>query len=333
MHEKLHYYLKKLSFYSEVYLGFFLRKTQKPYILFLKSNPYYNNDYLEWVKRKYPEVYCHFKIGLLRPFKATLQGVGVLVNWANDSYRNDAQILEDIHVAADKLGIPIINSQRVLGKLNKLEFSEVALKNGVRTPKMIRINSDQSYDQIECALSSKFIVRCNMGNGVHSYRQLVTSQKDLWLVEWESMQDPIAIEFIDTIDDNGYYNVYRHFFVGSKGILNYVSFSNKWCLHWHERDWSQERLQKELEILNEPVKFQSQLNDLREDLKLDYVNFDYSVDMDGNIVVWEINTRPWIDFDDDSEREGNPAIYARIEETFLEMTRLYLSKANIYLLI
>ena len=121
---------------------------------------------------------------------------------------------------------------------------------------------------------------------------LINGRSDLERVAWNALPHPCAIEYIDTRCRDGHYRKYRYLVTGKTGIARHLVVADRWCVHARDRIRGDEQISEELAFTNSSNPFHDQLVAAREALELDFVAFDYSVDANGNLVVWEPNPYP-----------------------------------------
>ncbi|MEQ9423355.1 MAG: hypothetical protein RJQ09_02975 [Cyclobacteriaceae bacterium] len=292
-----------------------------------------NAHFFEWVKTNHPEAYKLFKFGAIGYYQPSLNNIQLVLQWIPDNYPlsrpklfRKSQVIDDRCL---KEGVSITNAVSKVANAGKFESSVLIGKAGFRVPRMIKIQPIKSYADIVAEIGGQFIVRDNNSHGPRSHYVLVKNENDFVTIDWSKMAKPIAIEFIDTKSNDGYYRKYRYFLVGSNGVTRHLIVSNHWFVHAQNRIRSEEILQEEIEVISQLENpFHEQLNVARLALELDYVAFDYSIDIKGNLIIWEANVFPWIWDTFNNNPYYNyqlPTVY-RLYEVML---KYYLKKAGI----
>lgn len=277
-----------------------------PYILILRDsysgyNSTYYHHFLSWVESKYPGAFRYFKYGRAHPCfpRYALDNAGLVVFWIRyDSIRKNGRLyrlVKKIEHDCDARGIPYVNPVSGISNTVKTVFSSIASKAGIRAAKMTRITRDTGFNYIKDKLGIPFFIRDDFEHGANSYHLLVNSADDLEKVEWNKIESPVAVEFIDVRSDDGYYRKYRTFSIGEYTVFRHLIISENWFVHATDRINTREAIDEEMScILNYNGQYRQELNRLRKALNLDYVAFDYSIDRNGELVVWEPNHTPGI---------------------------------------
>ncbi|MGD8853551.1 MAG: hypothetical protein PVI28_14275 [Gammaproteobacteria bacterium] len=107
-------------------------------------------------------------------------------------------------------------------------------------------------------------------------------------------QGLLMTEFRDTSDKDGIYRKYSAFIVGDRILPQHIFFSSDWMVKRAPSKLPDEAqlVEEEEYVLNnfhEP-----QLRKVFNLARIEYGRIDYSVDIDGRLQVWEINTNPVI---------------------------------------
>lgn len=101
-----------------------------------------------------------------------------------------------------------------------------------------------------------------------------------------------------------------------------------WCVHAENRVRGPQYIAEEQTFLNAPCPFHDELDSARRALGLDYVAFDYSLDRQGSLVIWEPNPFPalWVDFNNLDPYFGYQ--HAWMERVFMRVLGYYFERAE-----
>jgi hypothetical protein len=150
---------------------------------------------------------------------------------------------------------------------------------------------------------------------------LVHSHDELRKVPWEKYPNPIAVEYIDVRNADGFFRKYRCFFMGNRGLPRHLYISENWSVRNKERIINEKTKREEQDFVNlEEDPNYERLNRAREALGFDYVAFDYSYAPNGELVVWEPNPFPvlWSDYRDNDLVECYERVLDRVYSILLE---------------
>lgn len=106
-------------------------------------------------------------------------------------------------------------------------------------------------------------------------------------------RDIIVSEFSATADSVGLYNKYGAFVVGRHIVPAHLWFSRHWVVKFSSSEQEQVHLNRELDYLCQNPHAEK-LREICSLAQIQYGRIDYSMDQDGNLQVWEINTNPVI---------------------------------------
>ena len=112
------------------------------------------------------------------------------------------------------------------------------------------------------------------------------------LLQGESAEELVIIEFCDTADANGFYRKYAAFVVDGRVMPRTLSYSREWMLKFQGSEFSRAMVEEELEY----VRANPHAEPLREIFSLagvDYGRIDYAM-KDGRVQTWEINLNPTV---------------------------------------
>ncbi|MEQ9423356.1 MAG: hypothetical protein RJQ09_02980 [Cyclobacteriaceae bacterium] len=289
-----------------------------------------NNHFFRWIKKEYPNHYRKIKFGCPGYYQPSFSDCKLLVQLLPDDYhlthpRCYAKAAKNDEFC-NRHGIPITTPVVNLKSTGKCESSHLVNKAGVHMARIVRVTRDLAFDQVVDLVGNKFIIRDNFEHGQDSYHLLVSDISHYSSIDWNSLSDAIAIEFIDVKNEDGLYRKYRYLMIGDYGSTRSVMISKKWFTHESVIERSNKLIEEELKVLNlRENPFHLQFNKARKALGLEYVGFDYGIDGNGELVIWEANAIPcvWPSFNVDSYFNYQlPAIYRFYEM----MLKFYLEK-------
>ena len=309
-----------------------LRDSSVESILVLRQtgrHPFYNEHYLDWLRSKHPAIARRFRLAHLTPLPVRLSGVRLVVPWVQDPLREEypadfrrAQRIED---QCRRRGIDVVNpTARLSIAIKSVALPRIA-ECGVRTARVIRIDSPEAMESLPERLPFPFLVREDY---LHTRHPLVIRNADeLRQLRWNRFSHPIALEFIDVRNPDGLYRKYRYFIVGRYGAARHLVVAADWCVHAEDRILSQATLEEELAYVSNPDPNHETLERVARALEFDFTCFDYSYDQEGRLVIWEPNPLPvlWGTFNTPEKHGYQMPVLDRLYST---MTRYYLERAR-----
>ena len=262
-----------------------LREQERPFNFF----------FFHWLRRTHPRLVPRFRHSTTAD-PAPIDTASLFIPWLQDPVRERSAALfeqvSSVEAAYARAGVPVVNPVRVLSNCIKSVALEKIREAGVRTARSVRLEPDARFGSVADALGVPFIVRNDRGHGGHV--RLVRNAREFRTVEWDLLPHPLALEFVDTRGPDGLYRKYRYVFAGDAGVPRHVVITNSWFAHAGDRIRRQESLDEELAYVNRPDPFHDALDAARKALELDFVAFDYGVDQEGRLVVWEPNPFPML---------------------------------------
>lgn len=254
---------------------------------------------LDWVALNLPEERSCFELRDL-PCAGTGRGTPALLvpwlqdpveNWSRRTYRQALALT----ARCDAQGIPVLNRVEHLARAGKCQGAEIIGATGLRTPKVRRIADVKSFRADFLGLPFPFFVREELGHGSDMLR--VNTAAEARALSLRPFQKPLAVELIDLPDPrDGLYRKYRYVVAGDFGVPHHLQASPDWVTRGADRVSNATTRAEELAYIESPCPHHDAFQKARRALRLDFVAFDYSLDGDGNPVVWEANPYPTLKF-------------------------------------
>lgn len=250
--------------------------------------------FFDWLARTRPALLGHFRHSIARsPLAMRTENTGVMVSWLQDPVRErNPRLLKRLHAIEARhaeAGIRCVNRADALSNAIKSHALETLRAAGFHCAKAIRLDGPKRFDTLADRLGLPFIVRNDQGHGgkVH----LVSSRKDFDEIVWLRLPHPVALQYIETKSPDGYYRKYRYVLLGHRGAPRHVVIAPGWCVHAEDRVRGDDFTKEEIAYTRGDDPHHDTLDRARETLGLDYVAFDYAIDAEGRLIVWEPN--PW----------------------------------------
>ncbi len=269
----------------------------RPCILIVRDfrwGEHYNDHFLDWLRETHPDLNRHIVLGRLPGFDVSVKDVALLVPWLQDPLRelwpakfSQASRLER---RVRQAGARVVNPVASLSVSRKSVALPLLGQQGVRTAKVVSLDVAQPGHVLE-SLSFPFFIRDDLVHGCPT--QIVHSESDLEQVDWSRWSHPIAVEFIDTRSEDGFFRKFRYCMFGTQGHNRHLIISSDWYVHAKQRGAAKTQYQEESEFcLSQENPHHETFDKLRRRLNLDFVAFDYGFDVEGRLVIWEPNPFP-----------------------------------------
>jgi len=275
----------------------------------------YNNHFLQWVKAHHPDIFKRIKLCQIPGLPLDLRNTALFVPWFHDPLKERFPNLYNkvyrIQQKCEARQIPVVNRIQNLSNSIKHKALGIMGQLGIRTAVVVKVDDPQSFEPKQYGLTYPFILRENLKHG--GTIKLIENRGDLKNAPWNKLINPIALEYIDTQNDDGCFRKYRYVLMGSTGAPRHLLITKNWCAHAEDRILSAACQKEEIDYLNcarDPN--HEILNQAREALGFDVVAFDYSYDKEGKLVVWEPNPYPlfWFRFNEENDCEyQRPAVH------------------------
>ncbi|HET6726294.1 MAG TPA: hypothetical protein VFH85_09860 [Gammaproteobacteria bacterium] len=290
-----------------------------------------NWDFFRWLEAKHPEhagLFRHTTTGGL--LSAPVRGTALLIPWIRDPVRERDPLLFQRLLALEsrhmRAGIPIVNPVSHLSNAIKSTALARLRQAGFTTARTLALSPQHSFGAVAAAVGLPFIVRNDQGHG--GYVRLVRSSADFRQIDWSQLIHPVALEYIETQSADGFYRKYRFVVAGDSGISRHMIVARSWCVHAADRVRGQSWADEEQAFLEAPNPYEEPLVRAARALALDFVAFDYSIDANDRLVIWEPNPFPRLWPGHYSEDRYYDFQHASVDKLFNHMLRFYLRRAN-----
>lgn len=289
---------------------------------------HFYDSILDWVKEQFPEYFPLFEIHEvpcrvtdLRPYCLHLPWLQDPVQlWSPPSYHHANAIAHQ----CDALHIPIINRVDKLLNASKSVAAKLLREVGIRVPRMEPIRNPTLFRDTLLGLSVPLMVREDQGHWGLTCR--ADTEQAARSIPVERFTNPVAIEIVDVRDPkDGLYRKFRYLAAGKKGVSHHLQISKEWVTRGNNRVIDEATGEEELAYIDALDPHHAQFQLARERLELDFLAFDYGYTPNRELVVWEVNPFPSIQFSTQSLRYRNHAIH----RSMLAILRMYLARANL----
>ncbi len=293
--------------------------------------PSYYKSFLSWVAQHLPEVRARIELRLLPCKIRDWSQYSLIVPWLPDTllYRSSRvrQQALALTASADSFGVPVINRPERLLSTSKHDCARQISSLGVRTPWTRRIDDMNRFRDDLQGLQPPFLVREDLAHGGWSPVFKVHRAEQVRDIPLEKFAHPIAVEFIDVRDpQDGLVRKYRYMATGDTGVAHTLQISGDWEVRSGVRVLDERTIQEEIVYADTPDPHHEVLQHVRRGLGLDFLAFDYSVDQDGQLVIWEVNVLPGLGIPSGPHRKH---LIPPIERAMAATLKLYLERAGL----
>lgn len=287
----------------------------------------YQRPYLDWLGTNRPDIAARLRLARLTPVPPRLDDASLVITWLPDSLRDrfprKYRWSQRLERRCRARSLPIVNPPSITSDGVKSCSLPIIGGTGVRVARAIPLRSAKARKTLLEQMQPPLIIREDLTHG-GGRNDLIEQPEQLRRVDWSQFECPVALEFIDVRSPDGLYRKYRYVLFGGRGIPRHLILSRDWFVHAEKRIEGKDALAEELEYLNRDDPHHEALDRARRALRLDIVAFDYSIDRDGRLVVWEPNPTPtlWAPFNEDPrfdyQRPQMDRIYRELTAYLLE---------------
>lgn len=291
------------------------------------QNPAFYDPFLAWLLRYYPETGAHFYIHDLPAPIPDRQDYALMVPWLQDPVQHWSPVVYDQMCRLQELlasrGVPTLNPVDLQPRTVKSSAPAYFREAGFRAPEAKKIGDIERF-RSEPTLPFPFLIREDWGHRGPMWR--IETERDLKEAKIESLERPVAIEYVDVRRPyDGRYLKYRYFVCGRFGVTHHLVASDQWVTHADDRIENDQTIREELDYMRNDDPHRNRFLRAGALLGLDLLAFDYGYGPDGEVVVWEANPYPEIRFGKTSTLYRNPVRH----RTCRAMLALYLERAGI----
>jgi tetratricopeptide (TPR) repeat protein len=254
------------------------------------------------------------------------QGVDVVVNLISD-VDQAGPMLPLAAYLVERLGKPTINDPRKIQRTTRDMVAELLTGiEGCRIPKIWRqpAGSELAVETLQAAFpQARSILARPVGtHGGDDFDKLDGTEELAAYLAKPAETDRYFIEYADYRSADGFYRKYRFIFVDDQVLPYHLAICDDWKVHHVNTDmanqvWMQH---EEAAFLNEPTLVFNEghyraLREIQQRIGLEYFGIDCSVDINGELLVFEVNASMLVHDDNAEFPYKNPAVY-RIKAAF-----------------
>jgi hypothetical protein len=255
---------------------------------------------LNWLELQFPDLRARFELHTLpcRPLRWSRYALHVpwlpdpVEAWSPRAYGEAERVAR----ACDRHGVPIVNRVDRLTNAGKSRCAALVGAAGFRTPRMARIEDVEDFRETRLGVPLPLFVREDWGHGGRMVR--ADTDAEVRALPVDEFARPVAVELVDVQSDDGLFRKYRYVLAGDRGIRQSIHVSKDWCVRGSpDRALYTDALrEEEIDFTEGTEPLHDRFVAARENLGLDFLAFDYSLDLSGNLVVWEANPLPYLHF-------------------------------------
>lgn len=286
------------------------------------------DEVLDWARANAPQCLEHLDIRDLPLGAVDWPSVRLLVPWLQDPVQAWSTPLYDymnsMAAHCDSLGVPVVNRVERLALAGKTAGAQAIAAAGLRTPRTVRITDPAAFRRDFAGLAFPLFVREDWGHGWPMTR--ANTPAEARALPLEDMVLPAASELVDVRDaGDGLHYKYRYLACGDTGVSHHVQASEDWVTRGADRVGNDTTRARELSYISRPDVHHARFQAARRALGLDLVAFDYGYTREGEVVVWEANPFPHIQFAKAATGYRNRAI----ERSAAAMLAMYMEYARL----
>ncbi len=290
----------------------------------------YYNSFLRWIADRFPEVRSRLEFMSLPCRIHDWSRYALVVPWISEtllcgSTRVRQQTLA-LQSLADAHDVPMINRPDRLLSISKHDTAQRISQLGVRTPRIEHITDRSGFSRHFNGMQLPLLVREDLAHGGRSPVFLVRHPRDASQIPLQQFARPIAVEFVDVRSPrDGLIRKYRYMAVGDTGIAHTLQISDRWEVRADVRVINDATRAEEIVYADAADPHHELFQRVRRGLGLDSVAFDYSLDHEGQVIIWEINVLPGLAIPTKPHREH---LIPPIERAMAATVRLLLQRAR-----
>ncbi|KPA08986.1 hypothetical protein MHK_010813 [Candidatus Magnetomorum sp. HK-1] len=221
------------------------------------------------------------------------------------------QLYPEVYINAKKLeqicailNIKLIGKPDALSNTSKSITSQIWRKFNIPTARQIKVNSLEQILSID-DLAYPIFVRYDSGHDSAGKRksELFFSKKELIrnqcffeknYVPKKHFGDIVVTEYIETKSSDGLYRKFRTIVSGDSIINECVQVSKSWFVHLRDTIMNDLFINEYFTFIKNELKYnyKNTLIKANKVLGLDFSGIDWSIDHNGDIILWEANAHP-----------------------------------------
>lgn len=204
--------------------------------------------------------------------------------WSPEVYEHVLRLQRE----CDGRGIPVINRVDRLPLAGKFQGAQALARCGLRTPRMHRVQDLPAFLRDFGGLGFPLLLRENWGHQGLMLR--IETAQDLRTADLRRIRNPVAIEIVDVRSpQDGLHRLYRYLACGPMGISLHLQRSTGWVTRGRNADRSAAAVEEEARYIGAADPNHARFQAARRELGLQVLAFDYAYDLQGQVVVWEVN--------------------------------------------
>jgi len=259
-----------------------------------KNEGYFYNALLDWIPRHWPQAAKFIELQPLPCTDVDWRRIGAFHAWVHDPVRERSPTTYAEACQAEarcrQVGIPVTNPADVLSNAVRSRMLQLISGPGIRVPRLVEIDDWDEFTNGMGGLTLPILVRPAWGHGDAMF--LIRHRRDLTNQVRTAFEEPIAVEFVDVRNDDKLYRKYRYVMFGSTGVPYHLLASHDPNTRIETYVESPIVRAEENIYLGNPDPHHAVLDAARRRLGFDIVAFDYGLDRNGALVVWEANPLP-----------------------------------------
>jgi hypothetical protein len=291
--------------------------------------PHFYDLVLDWLALYFPDVRARFELRSLPCRVGDWSPYKVLVPWFQDPLemwlpRAYDQVMA-LMAECDRRDLPVVNRVDRHTNAAKSTGATLIAGAGLRTARMAVIDDEDAFRRTRLGIPLPLFVREDWSHGSRLLR--ADTEAEARALPVRTFRRPVAVELIDLRSPDGLYRKYRYVVAGDSGVRQSLHVTRDWLARGgpEETVFTEALRDEEIDYTSRPEPHHERFVAAARALGLDFVAFDYSLDGDGNPVVWEGNLYPLLHL------PGGRRRYRRAPTTrvLAAMAKLYLVRAGL----
>ena len=289
----------------------------------------YYHSFLQWLAETIPEVYATCEVRSLPFMPRDWSPYGVVMSWIGDSSlalgRWELNAMREMEARLATNEIRSVNTAAATLGSCKCAGAQAMARAGLRTPRIELIRDIDRFRRDPGDFPFPMLIRENYGHAGRTPMLCLRDADALRGAELAPFQHPIAVEFVDVREPNGYCRRYRYVAARDFGLSFNLHISKSWEVRGDVRIRGEYPMMEERAFVGRPNPHHEEFQAARRAMGLGFVGFDYSYDPQGKLVTWEANSLPGTGLGYNSDRRHQEDVN---RTTFAAMTRMLLLLAG-----